>query len=82
MLFADNAVIFAESENLLQRLVNEFDKIHDRMKLIIDVRNSKASVFTQRRIAEYKLKQGSMELYVYKDGILLNRNIRKCRSVS
>ena len=47
-LYADDAVLFAESEQELQRMVTEFDRVCERRKLRVNVGKSKVMVFERR----------------------------------
>ncbi len=44
-LYADNTVLLAESEGMLQRIVNEFDRVCKRSKLNVNAGKSKVMVF-------------------------------------
>ncbi len=46
-LYADDAVLFAESEQKLQKMVNEFDRVCVQRKLKINVGKSKVMVFEE-----------------------------------
>ena len=47
-LYADDAVLFAESEEELQRMVSAFDKVCERRKLKVNAKKSKVMVFERR----------------------------------
>ena len=47
-LYADDAVLFAESELKLQKLVKEFDRVCDRRKLKVNEGKSKVMIFERR----------------------------------
>ncbi len=44
-LFADDAVLLAENEGMLQRIVDEIDRVCKRRKLRVNAGKSKAMVF-------------------------------------
>ncbi|WP_435316575.1 reverse transcriptase domain-containing protein, partial [Klebsiella pneumoniae] len=48
-LFADDTVLLAESEEELQRVVDEFCRVCERRKLKVNVSKSKVMVFERRR---------------------------------
>ena len=48
-LFADDTVLFAESEEELQRVVNEFYEVCKRRKLKVNCEKSKVMVFERRK---------------------------------
>ncbi len=48
-LYADNTVPLAESEGMLQRIVDEFDKVCKRKKLKVNAGKSKVMVFERAR---------------------------------
>lgn len=47
-LYADDTVLFAESEQKLERMVNEFDKVCDRRELKVNAGKSKVMVFERK----------------------------------
>ena len=51
-LFADDAVLFTESEKELQKIVNKFLSICTRRKLKVNVGKSKVMVFERRQVEE------------------------------
>ncbi len=48
-LYADDTVLLVESEGMLQRIVDEFDRICKRRKLKVNARKSKVMVFERAR---------------------------------
>ncbi len=48
-LYADDTVLLAESEGLLQRIVDEFDSVCKRRKLKVNAGKSKVMVFERAR---------------------------------
>ncbi len=48
-LYADDTVLFAESEEVLQRIVDELDRICKRRKLKVNTSKSKVMVFERAR---------------------------------
>ncbi len=48
-LYADDTVLLAESEGMLQRIVDEFDRVCKRRKLKVDAGKSKVMVFERAR---------------------------------
>ncbi len=51
-LYADDTVLLAESEGMLQRIVDEFDRVFKRRKLKVNTGKSKVIVFESKR-ADY-----------------------------
>ncbi len=48
-LYADDKVLLAESERMLQRIVDEFDRVCKRRKLRVNAGKSKVMVFERAR---------------------------------
>ncbi len=48
-LYADNTVLLAESEGMLQRIVDEFERVYKRRKLKMNAGKSKVMVFERAR---------------------------------
>ncbi len=48
-LYADDTVLLAESEGMLQRIVDEFDRVFKRRKLKVNAGKSKVMVFEKAR---------------------------------
>ncbi len=48
-LYADDTVLLAESEGMLQRIVDEFDRVCKRRKLKVNAVKSKVMVFERAR---------------------------------
>ncbi len=48
-LYADDTVLLAESEGMLQRTVDEFDRVCERKKLKVNAGKSKVMVFERAR---------------------------------
>ncbi len=48
-LYADDTVLLAESEGMLQRIVDEFDRVCKRRKLKVITGKSKVMVFERAR---------------------------------
>ncbi len=48
-LFADDTVLLAENEGMLQRIVDEFDRVCKRGKLRVNAGKSKVIVFERAR---------------------------------
>ncbi len=48
-LYADDTVLLAESEGMLQRIVHEFDRVCKRRKLKVNAGKSKVMVFERAR---------------------------------
>ncbi len=51
-LYSDDTVLLAESEGMLQRIIDEFDRVCKRRKLKVNAGKSKVMVF-ERAGAEY-----------------------------
>ncbi len=49
MMYADDTVLLAESEGMLQRIVDEFDRVCKRRKLKMNAGKSKVMVFGRAR---------------------------------
>ncbi len=49
-LFADDTVLLADSERELQRVVDQFQSVCSRRKLIVNVGKSKAMVFERSKV--------------------------------
>ncbi len=48
-LYTDDTVLLAESERMLQRIVDEFDRVCKRRKLKVNARKCKVMVFERAR---------------------------------
>ncbi len=48
-LYADATVLLVESEGMLQRIVDEFDRVRKRKKLKVNAGKSKVMVFERAR---------------------------------
>ncbi len=48
-MYADDTVLLVESEEMLQRIVDEFDRVCKRRKLKVNVDKSKIMVFKRAR---------------------------------
>ncbi len=48
-LYTNDTVLLAESEGMLQRIVDEFDRVCKRKKLKVNARKSKVMVFERAR---------------------------------
>ncbi len=48
-LYANDTVLLAESEGMLQKIVDEFDRIYRRRKLKVNAGKSKVMVFERAR---------------------------------
>ncbi len=48
-LYADDTVLLAESERMLQRIVNEFDRVYSRRKLKVNAGKSMVMILERAR---------------------------------
>ncbi len=55
-LCADDTVLLAESEGMLHRIVDEFDKVCKRRKLKVNAGKSKVMVFKEQESRQLFLK--------------------------
>ncbi len=60
-LYADDTVLLAESEGMLQRIVDEFDRLCKRRKLKVNTGKSKVMVFETAREHTINFLQSHIE---------------------
>ncbi len=57
-LYADDIVLLAESEGMLQRIVDEFNRVCKKRKLKVNVGKSKVLVFSRLLILQSHIEWG------------------------
>ena len=64
LLYADDTVIFAESESDLQKSLNVFEEYCDHWKLSVNIKKTKIMIFSKRKVDKTKYKFRFADTYI------------------